>query len=185
MSTHAQMRLIDVDEYYRLAQIGVLSEDDRVELIEGEIIPMTPIGNRHASCVMRLIELIMTKLERKVIINPQNPLRLNRYNEPQPDITILKRDPNFYENKTPDAGDTHIVIEIADSSIQHDRKTKRALYAKRGIPEYWLVNLTNNTIEVYTQPEQNTYKTQITYHRGDNIQSTIWPDLILDVDEII
>jgi Uma2 family endonuclease len=129
------------DEYYRMAETGILAPDARVELVEGEIIDMAPIGSPHAARVSRLAKIFTLALAERAIVNVQNPLVLNEYSEPEPDITVLRYREDFYAGGHPRPEDVLLVIEVADTSLQYDRDVKLPLYAAHGIPEYWLVDL--------------------------------------------
>src|ERR1041384_3203670 len=124
-----------VDDYHRMTEAGILLEDDRVELIEGELIQMSAIGNRHNAAVDRLTELFVERLQHRGIVRVQGSVRLNERNEPQPDLVILRRRPDFYERSTAGPDDIFLVIEVADSSLDFDREIKAPLYARTGIQE--------------------------------------------------
>jgi Uma2 family endonuclease len=141
MSVQVARRYFNVNEFYRMAAAGVLSEDDRVELIEGEILEMSSIGSRHAACVGRLTELFGQQVGGKAIIRAQSPIRLDDYSEPLPDITLLKRRADFYAENHPTQADVLLIVEVADTSVDYDRNIKLPIYAQANIPEVWLVNL--------------------------------------------
>src|SRR2546423_2235676 len=127
MSVQYQKRFFNVDEYYRMAEVGLLSEDDRVELIEGEIVEMSPIGCTHAGTVDQSNAFLNHKLGDRVMVRVQNPIRLNDFSEPQPDLALLKRRKDFYRNSHPTAEDVLVVIEAADTSLNYDRNVKLSL----------------------------------------------------------
>lgn len=157
MATQAQKRLFTVAEYYKMAEVGILAPDARVELINGEIIEMSPIKSNHAGHVRRFSTLLNEILLRKVIIDSQNPLHINAYSEPQPDIMVLKWSPDFYTSRHPKPEDVYLLIEVADSSLRYDRETKLPLYAQAGVTEVWIVNLKKRCIEQYHQPKNDKY----------------------------
>ncbi len=148
MSIQVSKRLITAEEYHKMAEVGILQERG-LELINGEIIKKTPIGSRYLSCVNLLNELLLEKLGRKVIVSIQNPVRIHKYNEPEPDIAILERTEKRYADRLPTADNVLLVIEVADTSIDYDRNIKLPIYAESGIPEYWLVNLDQQEIDSY------------------------------------
>lgn len=150
-------RLFTVDEYYRLAEAGILSENDRVELVEGEIIEMVPIGSRHAAHVKRLISLLTSALDDRAIVAAQDPIRLDRFSEPEPDIAVLRSRDDFYASAHPGPGDIYLIIEVADSSLEYDRSTKVPLYARFGVPNVWLLDLQDEQVECYASPEGGEY----------------------------
>src|SRR5438552_1870673 len=137
-----------VDTYQRLAELGNLGEDDRVELIDGQVVEMSPIGDRHASCVRRLIGLFARHLVDVAVIDAQNPVVLGQRDAPQPDVTLLQPRANGYPHH-PRAADILLVIEVADTTLAYDRDTKMPLYARAGIPEAWLVDLAADVIQVH------------------------------------
>ncbi|OIN58702.1 hypothetical protein BLX24_14180 [Arsenicibacter rosenii] len=150
--------LFTVDAYHRMAETGILSENDRVELIKGELINMSPIGVRHAACVNKLTYLLGQFIGQKAIISVQNPIRLNRYSEPEPDIMLLRPRSDFYANAHPTANDVLLLIEVSETTLTYDRTTKLPLYAQADIPEVWIVNLAENQLEVYQTPTEATYQ---------------------------
>jgi Uma2 family endonuclease len=173
-----------VDEFHRLGEAGILSRDDRVELIDGEIVHMTPIGPRHASCVRRLIALLSPSAAGRAIVDAQDPLRLGQHDEPQPDVVLLGPRPDFYRDAHPGPADTLLVIEVADASITYDRTVKLLRYASAGVPEVWIVNLSDDRIEVYRQAAGGVYREHLAAGRG---QVLAVPGLAasLAVDEIL
>jgi Uma2 family endonuclease len=173
-----------VEDYRRMGEASVFSPDARVELIEGEIVDMSPIGDHHAACVDVLDELIRVVLGRTVIVRVQNPVRLNDYSEPQPDITILKRREDFYRNGHPRPEDVLLVIEVSDSTLAYDRQIKVPLYARAGIPEVWIVNLAEERVETFADPSGGAYQTATTFSRGEEVQSRSLAALRLGVSEI-
>jgi Uma2 family endonuclease len=156
MQAEVTKKLFTADEYYRMSEAGILTENDRVELIEGEIIEMSPIGNRHAACVDRATELFISALQGKAIVSVQSPVRLNEYNEPQPDIVVLRRRGDYYESQRRTAEDTLMLIEVSDS-LHYDVKVKLPIYARTGIPEVWIENLTEDILLICRNPVGNRY----------------------------
>lgn len=185
MSVEYQKRYFNVNEYYRMAEAGVLTENDRVELIEGEIIQMCPIGSRHAACVRRAGDLLIRLLAKVVIVSVQNPVQINEYSEPLPDIALLKPRDDFYSRAHPVPEDILLVIEMADTSVDYDRNIKMPLYAKAGIPEAWLVNLPKDIIEVYTEPFNGSYQKCRLVSRGETLTTKMLANLTLNVDDIL
>ena len=169
MPVQLNKRLLTVEEYHKMGEAGILQEKG-IELIKGEIIAMSPIGSKHASCVNLLNEILFEQLGRKVIISIQNPVQLNDSSEPEPDIALLKRTESRYFNQLPKADDVLLVIEVADTSVTYDREVKLPLYAESGIPEFWLINLEENEIEVYWQPAGDAYKFRELLRPGDVLQ---------------
>jgi Uma2 family endonuclease len=146
---------LDVDAYYKMAEAGILTREDRVELIDGEIIDMNPIGSPHAALVKRLNRLFArAAAEGMVLVSVQDPLRLDAYNEPEPDLMLLRPRADDYQANHPGAADVLLLIEVSDSSLAYDRGRKLALYAKFGVPEVWIVDLAGAAIEIYRQPKE-------------------------------
>jgi Uma2 family endonuclease len=185
MSVQIARRHFNVTEYYRMAAAGVFSEDDRVELIEGEIIEMNPIGSRHAACVGRLTKYLERLAGDSVIVWVQNPVQVNNYSEPLPDVTLLKLRDDFYAHANPQPTDVLLIIEVADSSVEYDRDIKIPLYAEADIPEVWLVNLPKETIEIYAQPSNGAYQEIRVVQRGESLASTSIPSLVIDADVVL
>lgn len=181
----AMLHRFAVDEYQLLGEKGILHEDERVELIDGRIIEMSPIGAKHASTVDRLNNLFVTKLQHKAIVRVQSPVDIDEYSEPQPDITILKPRPDFYSEKHPKPQDVLLVIEIADASVEYDRSVKIPLYAKALIQEVWLVNLQEDTIEIYHSPSGDRYGVMVRLLNKQTVSPRGFPDLTLSVGEIM
>jgi len=156
------------DEYYRMAEAG-LFRDERVELLDGEIITMSPKLTPHAFAVNRLMYELITKLGTSALVRVQDPIVLNNWSEPEPDIAVCQPDPNRYLQEHPRADQVLLVIEVADTSLTYDRTRKARAYAASGIPEYWIVNIPNRRIEVLTDPDPATqsYRQQRHVFPGD------------------
>ncbi|HXI23900.1 MAG TPA: Uma2 family endonuclease [Pyrinomonadaceae bacterium] len=185
MSAQLERWHFNVDQYYRLAEVGVLQPDDRVELIEGEIIRMPPIGSAHAGHVNRLELLLKKCLGEGAIVAVQNPVRLYDFSEPVPDIAVLKPRDDFYTTSHPTAEDVLVIVEVSDATILTDRNVKVPLYARADVPEVWLVNLPNRIIEVYGTPAAGAYTDSTTFGLGEQLHSLTVPNLSLRVEEII
>ena len=185
MRIEATKKLFTVDEYCRMAEAGILAENDRVELIEGEIIQMSPIGRKHAARVDRATDLFTAAFRGKAIVRVQNPVRLNLYNEPVPDIALLKYRSDYYESQHPSPEDVLLIFEISDTTLRYDRNVKLPIYANCGIPEAWIQDVKGNALLVYRDPAGKRYKTQITLHQGETIALAAFPDITLRVDELL
>lgn len=169
MATEVMKRLINVDEYYKMAEVGILKPGDRVELINGEIYEMSPIGSKHAAIVDRLARILNKLFSDTATIRVQNPVRIDGNNEPEPDISILKYRADDYSQAHPGAHDILAIIEVADSSLRHDKQVKMPLYANYGIPEYWIIEIATKQITVHLDPVGNSYSSQRVYGIGDEI----------------
>lgn len=172
-------------EYHRMIEAGILTEDDRLELLEGEIIKMAAIGPRYAMCVNTLAALLITKLKKSVIVGIQSPIELSDSSEPEPDISIVKKRADRYADKHPTPDDIFLVIEVADSTVETDRRCKIPAYAHAGIPEVWLVDLNNDRIEIHTQPDQGFYREVRIVTREQRVASKSVPALTLKADDIL
>ena len=173
-----------VDEFAKMGEAGIFTEDHRVELIDGEIREMAPIGSLHAGTVDRLTVVLVELLRRSAIVRVQNPVQLDLHNEPQPDIAILASRDDYYTAGHPKPGDTLLVIEVADSSLAYDLHEKAPRYARAMVPEVWVVDLEAEVIRVLTQPGQSGYANVRVMARGAAIASTSLDGLRVDVDEV-
>ncbi|MEA2603537.1 MAG: hypothetical protein QOF89_4529 [Acidobacteriota bacterium] len=175
---------LTIEEFQQMAATGVFAEDDRLELIRGELVEMAAIGDRHALCVM-LANDLLSDLKPRGIVNPQNPLRLpGQGSVPQPDVVLLRRRPDF-RSRAPHAGDVLLIVEVADSSLAYDRDVKIPLYAEAGIPEAWLIDLTSDTIFAYRGPLPQGYQELREYRRGAWISPQAFPDERFLVDDLL
>ena len=181
--TDVQRHRFTVGEFTRMGEAGIFTEDDRVELIDGEILEMTPIGPLHAWIVNRLNSLLITRLAGKAYVSIQNPIRLGRHTEPQPDLVVARRS-DAYAERHPGPDDILLVIEVADSSLRYDRLEKAPRYGKAGIPETWLVDVDAVAVTVYTAPGPNGYARQQVRRRGDELAATSVPELGFPVDDL-
>ena len=182
---HATRRQWDVADYDRMLQAGILNEDDRVELLDGEIVEMSPSGSRHAACVKRLNAFLVEHLGSSAIVGVQDPIYLSTYSEPQPDISICHPRPDFYAVSHPTPADLFLLVEVADSSLLFDREEKLPLYARAGIPEIWLVDLIHDQLNVYTEPKDASYQAHQQFNRGETVSSAVRAMLRLSVDSIL
>jgi Uma2 family endonuclease len=168
-----------------MAEVGLLSEDSRVELIEGEIIEMSPIGSLHGGTVKRSSSFLNRTFGEAVIVSVQDPIRLSDFSEPQPDLALLKPRRDFYANSHPTAEDVLVVIEVADTSVEYDRSVKLPLYARAGIPEAWLLVLPKEVIEVHSQPRNGKYQKVRRLKRGKTLTSPTIPGLSCRVEDLL
>ncbi|MEM7548967.1 MAG: Uma2 family endonuclease [Bacteroidota bacterium] len=170
MEVERDRHKISVKDYQKMIEVGILTEKDKVELIHGEIIEMTPISSLHSSVVNRLSNLLIKKLiEEKVIVSTQNPIRATIDSYPEPDIAVLKFKDDYYKETHPGGNDISLIIEVSHSTLMFDRNVKLPIYAKASIPEYWIIDAENEMIEVYSEPKEDIYKKRILYKSGENI----------------
>ncbi len=184
-----QKRLFTSEEYHAMGKAGILGHQERVELLEGEIIVMSPIGNRHALCVLWLTEAFYEsgRLSGRAHIQTQNPVAASSISEPQPDLMLLAYREDRYGSlfSHPRPQDVLLIVEVADSSLSYDRNRKLRHYAEVGIPEVWIANLRDDRIESHTEPSPEGYLVSHIYERGDTISPTAFPDLKIEVNDII
>ena len=184
MTAVAQTYRFTVREYHKLAEVGILDEDDRVELLDGEIIIMSPIGYRHAKAVRRLNKTFVRQSKDRYEVDIQDPVVISEYSEPEPDLILLMPEVDEYEG-LPEARHTHLVIEVADSTLRYDRGRKLKAYARAGIVELWIVNLKNNTVEIYREPSGEAYLTQHVARGQERIAPATFPDVEITVAKIV
>lgn len=178
-------RKFTVDEYYRMAEVGILERDERVELIEGEIIVMPPIGPAHAWDVDYLHEVLVRYAVGRYYVRNQNPVRLSDESEPEPDVALLRRCPEGYGAAHPTPADVLLVIEVADSSLEYDRNIKAHIYGRSGVPETWVRNLPEDCIERFTEPGPDGYAQHTIHRRGETLTPVVLPDLELAVADLL
>lgn len=171
-------------QYHLMHEAGVFNEGERLELINGEIKTMSPIGRKHVACIIRLDKLIQKKLGDRVMVSTQNSICLDDNSQPQPDLAILKPRDDFYEAGLPTPEDILLIIEVADSSIDYDRHEKAPLYASVGIPEMWLFDVNKKAIEGYSQPSALGYKHIHRYDEGDTLAMLAFPDITFNWNEL-
>jgi Uma2 family endonuclease len=176
---------LTVDDFNYMAENGRFSPTDRLELIEGEIYEMSPIGRLHARCVDLLNHFLNKYSAEDVIVRVQSPVILDDLTEPQPDISILRFQADFYKQSHPKPADVLLIIEVADSTVEYDRTIKFPKYATAGIPETWLINLEAERIEVHSNPKANIYGMVKIYQRGEEVLSETMPELKLKADDIL
>ena len=176
----------DVDSYEKLLNAGIIGEDDRVELLNGEIIVMSPTGFRHTNTVNMLNELLVAEAKGRYLVSPQNPFRLDKHSMLEPDLALVDRSV-LRQTRHAEAHEILLAIEVADSSLSYDTGTKLQAYARAGIPEIWIVDLTNDQILVYREPDTVTasYQSSFVVTMGHSISPFGFPDLLIPVDQII
>lgn len=184
MALPVQRRLFTVTDYHKMYASGIISEDDQLELIEGEIVQMPPIGSEHASCVSRLNRFFSQAVGPDAIVRIQDPVRLSELSEPEPDVVLAKPRPDFYRNAHPGPEDVLLIVEVADTSGDYDRQVKLPLYARAGIPEVWLVDVKAEVVEVYRGPSPHGFAEQLLVPRGQPVTPLALPGARLDTDAL-
>lgn len=176
---------ITVDEYERMGEAGIFHPDSRLELLEGEIYEMSPIGSSHAACVKALSFLLNQLFGGTLLVSTQDPIRLDDFSEPQPDIALLRWRDDFYRHAHPTPADVLLVIEVADTTVESDRRVKVPLYARAAIKEVWLVNLPAEQIEIYAEPAGDAYQIIKQVKRGEEARAHSIPELAVSCDAVI
>jgi len=180
-----QRRKFSVDDYYRMADAGILHPDERVELLRGDVVVMAPIGSRHAACVNRLNALLHERCAKRGILSVQNPLRVDPHSEPQPDVVLVQPRADFYASAHPGPKDVLLAIEVGHSSARADREVKAPLYAECGITELWLVDLDTDAVLVCRDPQPDGYAQVSRHERGQDLTVDALPGVQLRVEEVL
>lgn len=173
--------LLSVHDFHRMGEAGILAGDDRIELIDGGLIDMAPIGSTHAGMVIRLSQRLTRALAGRALVSSRNPVRLDERSEPQPDIAVLRNRRDFYQESHPGPSDVLLVIEIADSSLDYDRGVKVPLYARHGVPEVWLVDLNARHVSIYRRPDGGAYREALRPGATETVAPVLLPDLSLSL----
>lgn len=176
---------ITVQDYYRMAEVGVLAPDARVELIEGEIIDMAPAGSPHAGIVTRLHRRLHLAVGGTLIVRQQFPLHLDDYSEPEPDLVLVKRRSDDYVRSHPTPADVLLVVEVSQSSLRFDRERKLALYARHGIPEYWIVDVVTPAVHIFHTPQGEQYMHASLTSRTDIVALSVLPESKVDLNGLL
>lgn len=174
-----------VDEFRKMVEVGILPEEHGWEIVDGYLIDKMSIGDKHASTVKRLNRIFNHRFSENLLVSVQDPIHLDEYNEPEPDIALLKYRDDCYLGKTPTPADVLLLIEVSDSTIEYDREVKKLLYAEAEIAEFWLINLKDNTVEIYSSPKNGKYRLARIVESGETIVSSSIENLELQVDEIL
>jgi Uma2 family endonuclease len=176
-------RLFTVDEYHRMAEAGIFHPDERVELIEGEIIEMSLIGPRHAGCVINANRLFITRLGDRMVLSPQNPVTIRPRSEPQPDLTLLRPREVSYSEALPTPEDVILAVEVADTTVRFDRLVKARLYARSGIGEFWLLLPNDRAVEIHRGPGPDGYAEVTRHGAGQAVSPLAFPEARFVVSE--
>jgi Uma2 family endonuclease len=185
MSVEIIKRRFTADDYQRMGQTGILSSEDRVELIDGEVVAMSPIGPRHSACIDRANRALVILLGDRAIVRIQSSVRLGRYNEPEPDLVLLRPQADFYASHLPGPADILLIVEFAESSLDYDREVKAPLYAGSGVPEYWVVDLNSNQLVCYADAADGTYRTVRHHRRGESAAPGQLPGCPIAVNDLL
>jgi Uma2 family endonuclease len=184
MSAVIQRHQFTIGDFARMVETGILAADQRVELIDGEVRKMHPIGSVHAAIVNRLTALLVAKLSGRAIVSVQNPVILNDFTEPQPDLVVLRLRDDFYKDELPAPGDVLLLIEVADTTLEYDRDEKVPRYARMNIPEVWLVDANSQQIMQYSRPNAGEYRHIATFGPGKELRSAAIESLDVSTNEV-
>lgn len=185
MAVPTGRKMVTTIEYESMIEGGILNEEDRVELLEGEIVEMSPIGWAHSFCVNRLISIFSAYLGQSLLIWSQSPIRLSDNSEPQPDFALIKARPDLSPESPPMPADVLLLVEVADSSLDKDRGRKLRIYAKEGITDYWIVNIPDEAIELYSSPAAGRYAISRIAKRGETLPLPVGLAGTVRVDDIL
>ena len=175
-------RLFTIDEYVRMWESGIFNDEDRIELIDGEVVEMSPTGNPHGAFVDNMTHLLINAVGDRARVRVQGTVRIPPRSLPQPDLVVLR--PRSYKSESATTADILLVVEVADTSLRYDRTVKLRLYARAGIPEYWIVDAKAETLEVYRAPSGDQYAEHQQPARGSTIAPLVFPDAAISIDAI-
>ncbi|MDB9374614.1 Uma2 family endonuclease [Nodularia sphaerocarpa] len=178
-----------IDEYHRLAKLGFFTEDERVELIEGEIVQMVAKGTAHSVCETLLFRELIKLIADSALVRGQQPIIISEHSEPEPDLAIVRNIDDNYLSAHPQSSDILLLIEVADSSLKYDQEIKLPLYAKAGITNYWIFNLVNNYLECYSEPYQDLqyksgYRRKLIFLPNETVNLPVFSDLVLNLFQV-
>jgi Uma2 family endonuclease len=185
MAIEISRKLFTVHDYHRMVDAGILCEDDRVELIRGEVLTMSPIGPRHSAAVLRANHVLGRIVGDRAIVGVQGSIRLDEYDEPQPDIYLLRPKEDFYASGHAGPADIFLIVEMADSSLGYDKEVKMELYAETGVPEYWIADIQDDCVVAYSNPDKHAYRTIQTFQRGSAVTPQLLPECRIPVDALL
>lgn len=185
MQIEATRRRFTVEEYYRMAESGVLRPGDRTELLEGEIFQMSGIGPRHLGCTNRINDAFTAAFRGRAVVSPQHPVRLDDYSEPQPDLALLAMREDFYSSKTPQAADAVLVVEVSDTTLRFDSDVKLPLYAAAGVPEVWIADLEHDVLRIFRAPSGRRYAVEQVLGSEETVSVAAFPDARFRVGDLL
>jgi len=185
MSVQVARRHFSIGEYERMVETGILREDDRVELIEGEILEMSPIGERHAACVRKVNRTLMRLVGDRSLVSVQSPIAIPEWSEPEPDVALLVPRADFYATGHPEPKHVQVLVEVADSSIDYDLTVKVPLYARAGVKETWVIDLRKREVIVFTNPRLGVYRTRRAFGRGETFETKRVPGLAVSTNDLL
>lgn len=178
------IRRLTVAEYHRMGDLGMLSPSESVELIEGQIIEKPMKGKAYSAAVSRVDRLLRNRLADRILVRLQDPVHLNEYSEPEPDIVLVKPDPLFYEDHHPEPSEIYLIIEVADTTLKRDRDFKATVYARSGITDYWILDIANRQLHIFRDPKDNQYQSETILNDDATISILAFPDVEISVAEM-
>jgi Uma2 family endonuclease len=178
-------RLITVAEYDRMIEAGIYTENDRIELLNGEIVELMPKGTKHTSANSKIVRFLIRLFDEKLIVRNQDPIVLDDFSEPEPDIVLATWDEKEYAEHHPTPSDILLVMEISDTTLAYDREDKARAYSRNGIQQYLLLNLQNETLEDYREPNADGYGAKRTYRTGEAFNLVAFPEIEIEVKELL
>jgi Uma2 family endonuclease len=183
--TLLDIRLLTVHEYDRMTEIGIFDEDERVELLAGQIVKMAAKGTAHGAAIARTKILLDNRLGEQIFVRLQDPVRMNNYSQPEPDISVVIPDPLYYEDHHPIPSEIYLIIEVADTTLRTDCGIKAKIYAESGITDYWVLDVNNRQLHVFREPSQDGYQSRVILADGDSISLLRFPDCSFFVREML
>ena len=185
MPSGVTRRLLTTADYHSMIEAGILGPEDRVELLAGEIYEAASVGSPHSGCVMRLTRWFSDRVGERALVNVQNPVEISKLSEPEPDLSLLEPRESFYADRNPRPEEVLLLIEVAVTSYDFDRRVKLPLYAAAGIREVWIIALEQSVVEVHRDPAEGSYRSQRSLRRGDTLTPLAMRDLRLDVSYLL
>ncbi|XZN99611.1 MAG: Uma2 family endonuclease [Microcoleus sp.] len=183
--TLLDIRLLTVQEYHRMAEIGILDADERVELLAGQIVKKAAKSPPHCAAVKRTENLVNNRLGNRVLVRLQDPVRLNDNSEPEPDIALVVPDPLYYEDHHPTPSEVYLIIEVADTTLRTDLGIKATIYAQSGITDYWVLDVNNRQLHVFREPSQDGYQSIAVLGDDASISPLQFPDISFAVRDML
>ncbi len=177
-------RLITTSEYDRMIEAGIYTENDRIELLNGEIVEIMPKGTKHTSANSKIVRFFIKLFDERVIVRGQDPIRLDNFSEPEPDVVLAKWDEKEYAENHPTPADILLVMEISDTTLAYDRDDKAQAYSRNGIQQYLLLNLKDETLEDYREPNADGYGAKRTFRSGDVFNLVAFPEIEIKFDDL-
>lgn len=185
MTMLLDIRLISVAEYHSMGELGILNPDEKVELLAGQIVKKSMKGTRHTSTNKRIEKVLERLLGDRVLVRTQDPIRLDNYSEPEPDVAIVVPNLSFYADHHPTPSEVYLIIEISDTTLRQDCEYKAKLYAQGGIEDYWVLDINNRQLYVFRLPSPDGYLSRQVLSDGEVISPLAFPDIKLSISDFL